>query len=415
MFAMEEAEGRLRPRRLIDSSFLWQSPDDEECVPWEAGLLDLNGDGLEDCVIPEDGAYRIGIQSLDENGESQFTATLIRLPISLLDLSGSPRESKRAASKQRGRGLVFRAGIDLGGDDPELLGPLLSLVEAVATPTFADWDGDGDLDLLTRNRLELLVYLQTAPSVFSPTPLARYPLPVRLDAARQFDVSYSMQIADLNHDRRADAVFVAGQQQSEDVRAQVLVYQQGFTAERSRATTPEAPLFGPRGLPAQLIPLAGFVGATELVDVDGDGYLDLSLASFRPESLDALKGSSKTLDLGWFVFRNRGGTFSQLADLQAEVRLSLSDLDDGMRYLSANWICDLNKDSLSELLVQRSSNRTILFASKRERTRWTLERDPVWTIQTDGSHDLIAPFGLRNRRLYALRSKGELVILEWQQ
>ena len=414
MFAMELKEERWRPRRLMNTAFLWQSPDDEECFPVESAILDWNGDGLSDCLIPESWGYRVGIQTLDATGAPVFNETAIAIPVSATDLLDGSRQSRRSSGRSRGRALVFRVGIDVGGDDPELLGPLLTIQETVPAPTATDWDGDGMLDLISRNGNELLVWLQSRTSGFPANPTYRFPLPVKADAERQLDVSYSLQVADLNRDGRADALFVAGQLNAEEVRAQVLLYQQGFAAPPPRGTTPDAPLFGPRGLPTQLIPLAGFVGATELVDVDGDGLLDLSLASFRPDAMDAMRDSAKTFDLRWFVFRNRGGTLSQTADLQAEVRLRLSDLDESVRSLGATWIADRDRDSVRELLVQTASRRTVLFGSKREKGRLSLLPEPVWSLETSSSHEVVVPANDADGRIVALKSRTELVILEWR-
>lgn len=416
VFAMEELEGRSRPRRLCDASFLWQSPDDGDCVPLAAGAVDLDGDGLVDLVIPENGAYRIAMQSRSESGQGVFsTAALLSIPATIDDLRAGTRAGRRMEGRARGRQLAYRAGVDVGGDDPDLLGPLVSIEESVPAAAIIDFNGDGRLDIVSRNGTELIVWLQQPGGVFDPAPSLRNPLPVRTTPERQMDISFSFHAADLTGNRRADAVFVAGQQQSEELRAQVLVYLQGHSDGTQGGTTAQSPLFGSRGMPAQLIPIAGFVGATDLVDVDGDGRLDLSLATFRPDALDPVRSSGKTLDLGWFVFRNLGGSFSPRADLQAEIRLDLKDLDDGLNSLSAQWIADINGDSLRELFVQSASRRFVIYSSRRERGRLTLNREPAWTLETSGSAVPLASIPDPEGRAVVIRTNSELIQLEWHR
>ena len=49
--------------KLLDARFLWQMPHPRELFFWQAGVVDMNGDGLDDLVLPEPGGYLIAFQS----------------------------------------------------------------------------------------------------------------------------------------------------------------------------------------------------------------------------------------------------------------------------------------------------------------------------------------------------------------
>ena len=121
------------------------------------------------------------------------------------------------------------------------------MADSVPVPWAADWDGDGDRDLLALTSDHLLVWLQDPPRRFAPEPALSLELPVVGDLKRRLDVTFGAHVADLDRDGRADCVLLVGDYRTDAVRTQVLLYVQ----DPARSTEP--PLFGEKGIPRQLL------------------------------------------------------------------------------------------------------------------------------------------------------------------
>ena len=57
---------KARIEKLVACEFLWQIPDRDDVFHWQAGIVDLDADGLEDLVLPTAGGYRIALQRRGE-------------------------------------------------------------------------------------------------------------------------------------------------------------------------------------------------------------------------------------------------------------------------------------------------------------------------------------------------------------
>ena len=73
------AEGSERFARLAEAEFLWQLPEREEVIQWDAGVQDLDRDGLEDLVLPEAAGYRLAFQHRDADG-ARFEVVQVVVP-----------------------------------------------------------------------------------------------------------------------------------------------------------------------------------------------------------------------------------------------------------------------------------------------------------------------------------------------
>ena len=109
-------------------------------------------------------------------------------------------------------------------------------------PWTADWDADGDLDVLALGEDRLHVWTQDR-SAFPEAPQHSLAIPVVADRKRRLDVTYAGHAADINGDGRADCVMIAGDYATDDVRTQVLVFLQSGE-----------PLFGAKGVPNRVDP-----------------------------------------------------------------------------------------------------------------------------------------------------------------
>lgn len=360
-------EGAGRVVALAAAEFLWQLPDRRGALAWPDGVRDLNGDGLPDLCLPGPEGYFLAFQERDPQGNAAFGGSLLlRLPAGdeteAAELVVPGKATGRRALRARMAPLMLEAG--LGRE------PLLTVEEALPAARFLDWNADGRLDLVCRSTARLHVWPQGAGG-FDPRARIDLEAPVVADRARRLDLSYSAHAADLDGDGRADCVLLAGDQRSRRTGTQVLVFRQG----------PWKGLFGERGLPDQLLVLAGFARFPELADVDGDGRPDLAVTTFRPDAIDLLRSArTEEVDTELLVFLNRGGAFSTRPDLAFPVRLQARNLGEPGGEAAIAFIGDIDGDGVRELLVRDRPDRVRLFSPLFRGGALSMSETPVWEM-----------------------------------
>ncbi len=398
------ADSRLE--RVAALEFLWQLPEPDEAFLIEHLVRDVDGDGLADIVAPAPNGYSVLLQRRPRAPEAAFG--VLSTPTLPADedeqgawVSASRTEGASVRGRRNSRELSLRIGVD-DSDDSEDLGRanvLVQVNESVPMPQWADWDGDGKLDLFAQGVERLYVWRQNAPGAFASAPDHALELPVDSDRSRRLDASYSAHLVEIDGDRRADYMVFAGDKRSEDVRAQGLVF--------TRASVKEGPpLFGANGRPSDLLVFGGFVSSPQFRDLDGDGRVDLSLRAVRPDLLDQLRSAtSEAIDAELYVYRNQGGRFSRQPDLVWRHSIPITRFQ-----LTSEFCGDLSGDGLSELIVRDKPEelRVLLLRAAPRGGPWSVLDRPLWKLALHPKADV--------RMLPANRtSKPRLLVLEPSQ
>lgn len=361
-----------RPRKLVTAEFLWQLPHPRETFQWARGARDLTGDGLDDLLLPGPEGYVVAVQRRTDKG-STFDVSTLRLPDEDVGQVLETRSSARLRRRREGR--EFRVSLGLGTAPGLSRGDLIEVGESVPAPVFTDWDGDGDLDALVQTEDRLHVWLQQS-GHFPELPDAGEPLPLDVDRGRRLDPSFGSHAAQLDTDGRADCVILAGDRRSEEARTQVLVYRHGDT------------LFGSEGVPSQALIVAGFVGAEQLVDVNGDGLPDLVLPSVEVDGIDALRAAtSGTIDSRIAVFLGGKTSFSRRPDATITLPVDAKAFRRSDRLL-ARFFGDATGNGASDLLVRDGSGELQVLATLRSRTGLSLRAEPLWRTRIDDDADV---------------------------
>jgi hypothetical protein len=357
--------GERRGDRLFGTEFLWQLPHPRRAVVWQDRILDLDGDARDDLLLPCPDGYHAALSAGD--GFRDFDLRLPETPpVDVLNLEEDRATVERSEEDVE---LLFQLDDDRGRS------ALLRIDDSVPSPHAADWDADGDLDVVVQTRRKLLVWVQEPRGAFATSPTHAFDLPVQLDWP-ELDISYRSHLADLDGDGRVDYVLVATDPHAEKTRAQVLPYLQ---------RPDKASVFETRGRP--LLP-SGFILDSRLEDVDGDGRPDLVLLAFRPEGLGAELGignRNTLVEMELFVYRNERGSFASSPTLRHPVRIEPDGPD-----LTARFLVDVTGDSVRDLLLRDTAGRVRMLPIQRdrrgalsvgEREIWSRAIDPEASVE----------------------------------
>ncbi|QDU67497.1 FG-GAP repeat domain-containing protein [Engelhardtia mirabilis] len=369
------AEEAARFSRLCGADFLWQVPVPGELLAWPDAILDLDGDGDDDLLIPEPAGYLVARQdrgAIDDPWSDQQ-----RIDLSASELERAARESTldiairmRPDATQRGART------------------LAEVSERTSVLWHGAWNNDGRLDLAALAGQQLSVWLG-GDEFAEPKDLK---LPLTVDMERRLDVSFAVHLGDVTGDGLADAVIAARDQKASKDRTQVLVYG-NLAAGFER--------------PDQVLVIDGLVGSTRLLDVDGDGAQDLVVTAIREDFLDTLRsGGGESVEVELYVYASREGRFTRSPILRHRLVFP-GDVRDPFFDLCA----DATGDGGRDLLVQTAANRLELFYVRIRGDEWSVVPRSLWQrgLAKDSSIRPLA--GTEAGRSYAVVEESQVLLL----
>ncbi|MCY2961120.1 MAG: FG-GAP-like repeat-containing protein [Planctomycetota bacterium] len=392
-----ETEESKRVARLFDTDLLWQLPAGGTLFHLQDGVVDLDGDGREDLVVPEPNGARVLFQQAVGRTPRFGPPTRIVIPEESFEGRGaeSRKVTLRSPNGRRRLSIDMGEDFDLRGEDAPS-GPYLSIDDDAPPVAPLDWDGDGDLDLLTLSDATMHVEIQEPRGTFDAARALHLPSPVPRDRKRELDVSFQVRALDLDLDARADVIYFAQDQRADSARTQALVFRQ------ARAPAGEVPLFGKEGKPSELLVLDGFARPLTIEDVDGDGLPDLVAAALRPNLIDALRAAaSERIDTELYVFRNRGAQgFSKRPDLTRVLSLQASG-GDGSGTSSpflADFAGDVTGDGVRDFFVRTDRDRLRVHMVRRGKDgSLNVVDPPLWELAIDPKSRVLMPGIVRER------------------
>ncbi|MBK9384848.1 MAG: VCBS repeat-containing protein [Planctomycetes bacterium] len=389
---------------LFACDFLWQLPQPRRLHLWQRGLVDLDRDGDLDLWVPEPEGFRLAFQDRDASGVHFHRGARLDLPIE----ARAVKKQGKVRSMRVGGRVQFRLDSSIFG-----ISPLLDLKTALPTPSFVDFDGDQDLDVVAQTERHVHVWVQEVQgwraqeesAVVPPT--LRFDAPVPMDDERRTDWFYSTRVRDLDQDGRADAVVIYGDQKAEDFRSLAQVFVNG-RGNGAAAKTAEAPLFGPKGYPDQLLAINGYLVNPRFEDVDGDKHDDFALLSLRFDFSDAMRASG-SLDVDLFLFRGKGGTFSKEPDLAHRLTVKGETMRGGGAQMELRFCGDLTGDGVRELLVRDRSEHLAIYWVRSRRGALEVLPQALWEMKLDEDAELLLLDRTGQRQELAILEEGQLL------
>jgi ABC-type transport system involved in multi-copper enzyme maturation permease subunit len=359
----------FRDAGFFDISSGWQLPD------WGDLVKDVTGDGLVDVLFPRKGDTALWVK---DRSSGRF-----------VEAGAFPCDYKQ----------TFGAGIE-----SLLLGRFISFWATIAKPCFADVNGDKLEDLVAFRDRSLEVYPQRKEGErFPKTPDRVVPLRVIAEDAAVADDEFSQvraAIRDLDRDGYADLVLyrnVGKITLFESMHTEVFLYRGG-------------PNGWDEAKPTQIIKLTGVSISPVLIDIDGDGNVDLVVSSLRTDLItNAMRAIFQSVTTTYYVFRWKKDErkFGETADYSRNFTVDLKRIEGTGSIPFAYFWGDYDGDGVKDMLSLEDDDALTIFPGEatsgwwsgesldfpsRAKTRIEVETSnslEIYDLNRDGRHDVI--------------------------
>jgi hypothetical protein len=334
--------------------------------------IDINGDGLSDFILPDFKQNWVFMQ-LPQGGFAPPQALEVLAEMRLL----------------RNKSAVY-----------------------AGSPVFlADFNFDGETDLIFRSQSNLLVFFQSK-GVFT-TKVKKVALNLALPLTDDYDdlnkdhsnkVSHSFfRLTDLNNDKILDLLTkVTKSSGLFDKSSQYQVYFGNKSGNKGVKSNPQQSEVEFPQTPHSVISSKGLQFELTLVDINGDKTLDLISPSYElgvGSIISSLFSSSADLDVMFHPLLD--GNYQSEANLEKELTVDF-DLSSGQNVFPLLKISDFDGDGRKDLLLGHGSKKIYLykgvnggrlFAKKSQRFKIPLPRDGKLVthkdLNNDGKTDLV--------------------------
>jgi hypothetical protein len=159
-----------RPTKIYSQGFLLDVPASDQLPVWEE-VADINGDGLDDVVLPTREGYLMLQGSGEVISHIPWQPREARAPVASRDLFGGAATATLSSSKLDALFVPNESAGIL--EKPPLIYSSISLPR----PVLVDVNGDGLLDFSFLEELRLRVHLQTPEHTFKRSPQKKFNMP----------------------------------------------------------------------------------------------------------------------------------------------------------------------------------------------------------------------------------------------
>jgi len=356
-FQPTTAEERDPWLKLFGLDLLWTSPDPSSVFHLQSCVRDLDGDGLEEFVLPDNRCWTVHRR----DGQGGWTASRHELRSQTLD-----ERFFRAEIRNENRPSQRFTRVGRRRDDLPRFNNWISLSGSVPNFVCEDIDGDRKPDLGVLSDESFLWWKQLAGGALS-AEVRREAYPLASKELNVMDLTRSVRIQDLNADGRADVLGVAPGNLEKN-QTQALIW---MGSEKDG----KALLFPGEKKPAQALILDGLAQAIALRDIDGNGFPDLVIRALKPDLIDVLRSAAtQEIDLQMQVFLNQKGVFSRRPDLSWTESTKA-----GFSTALFELLGDITGDGVSEAMIRSKEDSARVISFRRGRDgRLTLLEKALW-------------------------------------
>jgi hypothetical protein len=250
VYPWENGRPALKPIKLIHVRTFFRTPSLRQIPLWQ-WKMDLNGDGLDDLIVPLADGYRIYFQTAP--GVFGKTATLE---------SDLPPATPRTIT------------VSSYADTPDISPSQFISYSELPRLEIVDINGDGLSDLVLIRKDQLTYYIQKSPGVFPSTRPYRitYEVTSLIGEAKKDNINLAMvKFVDINGDKLADLVVTK-------IEGQLGLFESIKTTIYIHYGTGKGNF-----MPNEIIQIDGVSIDPEFIDMNGDGKLDVVTSRLRTD------------------------------------------------------------------------------------------------------------------------------------